>query len=142
MPEVTMTEQIAITSPKMIRPALRRTQAASCVWIGAEHQEVDGHAKMAVVGPAHAALLPLVAEVTSQISTPSHRKTIGPLPLGLGPDRVRCSVSSVQVSPTRQTPPRNGITTLPDTAISRLKARGQFLTHEETGDAPTAPDFH
>src|SRR5262245_13674259 len=82
----------------------------------------------------------LTAAAAASISN-SSRNTIGPLPLGLGPDRVRCSVASVQrlVSRTRQMQPRNGRTTLPDTAISRLKAGGQFLVHEETGDAPTPP---
>jgi hypothetical protein len=100
-------------------------------------------AALAVTWTAHAPLLPLIGGVTSQISTPSHRKTIGPLPLGLGPDRVCSSVASVSrlVWQTRKQQPRNGRTTLPNTASARLMARGQFLVHEETGDAPTASDL-
>jgi hypothetical protein len=75
--------------------------------------------------PAHAALFPLVlvAGVVSQISTPSHEKAIGPVPLGHGPDRVCCSVAYVSplVSPTRKPQLRNGRTTLPDTAIARFR---------------------
>jgi hypothetical protein len=33
----------------------------------------------------------------------------------------------------------NGKRTFPDTAIAQLKARAQFLAHEETGYALTAP---
>jgi hypothetical protein len=69
-------------------------------------------------------------------------KAIGPVPLGLGPDHICCSVAfSPLVSPTRKPQLRNGRTTPPDTAIARLEARAQFLAHEETGDAPTAPDL-
>ena len=124
------------------RRAPSRAQAASCVWIGAEHQQVDGLAGMATVFLTHAALHPLVAGITSQISTPGHRKAIGPVPLGLGPDRVCSSVACVSplVSQTRKQQPRNGKTTLPDTAIARLKARSQFLAHEELWDDHTLVD--
>ena len=76
---------------------------------------------------------------TKRISTPSHQKTNGPVPLGLGPDRVCSSVAWVSplVSRTRKLQPRNGRTTLPDTAIARLKARGKFLAHEELEDDHT-----
>jgi len=94
-------------------------------------------------GSIGAALLLPVAGVTSQVSTPSRRKTIGPFPHGLGPDRACPSVAYVSplVSRTRKLQPRNGMTTLPDAAIAQLKARDQFLIHEETGDAPTVPDL-
>jgi len=44
-------------------------------------------------GAHTASLLRTLRPGTSQISTPNHRKTIGPVPLGLGPDRVCCSVA-------------------------------------------------
>src|SRR5262245_59287181 len=94
-----------------------QTQAASCVWIGAEHKKFDGPASIMIVGLAHAAL-PEVAGVTSHVSTLSHRKANGPVPLGLGPDRVCSSVAWVSplVSRTRKLQPRNGRTTPPNTA--------------------------
>ena len=64
-------------------------------------------------------------------------KTNGPVPHGLGPDRVCCSVASVVsplVSPTREPQLRNGRTTPPDTAIARSKAIAPFLAYEDLGD--------
>jgi hypothetical protein len=99
-----------------------------------------GPARMAVVGLPHTALFLLIGGVTSQIPTP--RKRTGPLPLGLGPDRVCSSVAWVSplVCPTRKPQLRNSMTTLPDTAIARLKASSQFLAHEELGDDHTLVD--
>ena len=82
----------------------------------------------------------LTAAPSSRLSN-SIRKSIGPIPHRLGPGRACCSVACVSplVSQTRKPQPRNDRTSLPDTAIARLKARGQFLAYEETGDAPSAP---